>query len=222
MRRKIRKGKIFIKRLQNFFTTTLIGGVFVLLPLGLLYWIVQFFFKTMAKVVAPLTKIFEFPPTVHQWVVDLVAFSLVLALIFFIGLFVRTTFGKRFFNFIEDNWLRRLPFYSTLRDAIQSFTARDKTPFKQVVLVDVFNNDTRMTGFITDEQTNVEFVTVFVPTGPNPTNGFIFHVKKHQLEYLDVKPEDAMRTIIGVGVGSNILFAGAMKSKLKEPELMKN
>ena len=206
MRRKIKKGKVFIRRLKNFFVTTVIGGIFVLLPLALLFWIVQFFFKTVTKIVEPITRIFEFPPTVNDWVVDLLAFSLVIGLFFFIGLFVRTTFGKRLFTFIEDNWLRRLPFYGTLRDAISSFRTRDKTPFKQVVLVDVFGNDTRMTGFVTDDQANIDFVTVFVPTGPNPTNGFIFHVKKAQLEYIDVKPEDAMRTIIGVGVGSEILF----------------
>ncbi len=206
MKRKIKKGKILIRRLQKFFTTTVIGGVFVLLPLALLFWIVQFFFRTVTQIVEPITKIFNFPPNIDAWVVDLLAFGLVIALFFFIGLFVRTTFGKRLFTFIEDNWLRRLPIYGTLRDAISSFRGRDKAPFKQVVLVDVFRNETRMTGFITDEDTSVDFVTVFVPTGPNPTNGFIFHVKKEQLEYVNVKPEEAMRTIIGVGVGSGILF----------------
>jgi uncharacterized membrane protein len=220
MKRKIRKGKIFIRRLQKFFITTVIGGVFVLLPLGLLFWIVQFFFKTVTKIVGPITKIFEFPPTIDAWVVDLLAFGVVISLFFFIGLFVRTTFGKRLFTFIEDNWLRKLPFYGTLRDAISSFRGRDKTPFKQVVLVDVFSNDTKMTGFVTDEQEAIGFVTVFVPTGPNPTNGFIFHVKKEQLQYVDVKPEDAMRTIIGVGVGSEILFHQELR-KMKEEKPQK-
>lgn len=195
-----------------------------MLPLGLFIWIIQFLFRTISNVVAPLTQIFDFPPTVHQWVVDLVAFGLVIGLFFFVGLFVRTTFGSQLFTFIEENWLRKLPIYGTLRDAIQSFRVREKTPFKQVVLVDVFNNDTRMTGFITDEQpSEMGYVTVFVPTGPNPTNGFIFHVKKHQLEYLDVKPEDAMRSIIGVGVGSDILFSPPAKpKKVKKKELVKN
>lgn len=206
MKRKIKKGKVFLRRLQKFFTTTVIGGIFVLLPIGLLLWLIQFFFKTVSKIVAPITKLFNFEQGVHQWVVDLVAFSLVIALFFFIGLFVRTNFGKELFTYIENNWLRRLPFYSTLRDAIQSFSTGNKAPFKQVVLVDVYGNDTRMTGFVTDRQEAGGYVTLFVPTGPNPTNGFIFHVKEHQIEYLDIKPEDAMRTIIGVGVGSSVLF----------------
>ena len=206
MKRKIIKGKVFLRRLQQFFTTTVIGGIFVLLPIGLLVWLIQFFFKTVSKIIAPLTKIFQFPPNINQWVIDLVAFGLVIALFFFIGLFVRTNIGKELFAYVEDKWLRRLPIYGTLRDAIQTLNSGTKAPFKQVVLVDIYGNDTRMTGFITDEQEVGGFITVFVPTGPNPTNGFIFHVKAHQIEYLEVKPEDAMRTIIGVGVGSSILF----------------
>ena len=72
-------------------------------------------------------------------------------------------------------------------------------------MVKVFTSDTLMTGFVT-EILNEDLYTVFVPTGPNPTNGFIFHVKKDQLVFVDTKPEDAMRTIIGVGTGSGILF----------------
>jgi uncharacterized membrane protein len=58
-----------------------------------------------------------------------------------------------------------------------------------------------MTGFITDEHAN-DFYTVFVPTGPNPTNGFIFHVKAHQITEIDVSVEEAMKAIISVGAGS--------------------
>jgi len=64
---------------------------------------------------------------------------------------------------------------------------------------------TKMTGFVTNELPNGLY-TVFVPTAPNPTNGYIFHLRKDQLEFLDIKAEDAMRTVIGVGTGSEILF----------------
>jgi len=74
------------------------------------------------------------------------------------------------------------------------------------VLVDVYGNGTRMTGFITDEHASGNY-TVFVPTGPNPTNGFIFHVQADQIERLDqTKTDDALRSIIAVGVGSNAIM----------------
>ena len=99
--------------------------------------------------------------------------------------------------------LSRIPFYSTLRDTVQQFFGRKKMPFSQVVIAEVMN--TKMTGFVTDERDDHTF-TIFVPTAPNPTNGFIFHVKESQLEFLDARPEDAMRTIFGMGTGSSKLF----------------
>ena len=91
-------------------------------------------------------------------------------------------------------------------------------PFSQVVLVKVFNSETLMTGFITEEMDD-ELFTVFVPTGPNPTNGFIFHVKRNQLVFVDTKPEDAMRTVIGVGTGSHILFSGHQRKPGYAPNI---
>jgi len=59
-----------------------------------------------------------------------------------------------------------------------------------------------MTGFVTDRLDSGD-ITVFVPTGPNPTNGYIFHLKPDQVEEIDASTEEAMRSIIGIGVGSN-------------------
>ncbi len=70
-----------------------------------------------------------------------------------------------------------------------------------------------MTGFVA-EQLSPNMYSIFVPTGPNPTNGFIFHVPEEKIQFVDAKPEDAMRTIIGVGTGSSILFSSAEKKKM--------
>ena len=142
--------------------------------------------------------------------IDLIPLAAILLLFFFIGLTVRTELGSKLFNRIDKQWLSQLPFYSILRDTVQQFFGNKKMPFSQVVLVDVFNNDTLMTVFVTDEVTE-DIYTVFVPTGPNPTNGFIFHVRKHQLTFLKVRPEEAMRMIIGVGTGSKTLFDEKMR-----------
>jgi len=72
-----------------------------------------------------------------------------------------------------------------------------------------------MLGFVAASH-NDELFTLFVPTGPNPTNGFIFIVKKEQIEWIDIKTEEAMRIIIGVGTGSENFLA-----KLKNIENMK-
>ncbi|MEX2403654.1 MAG: hypothetical protein WD625_05940 [Balneolales bacterium] len=44
--------------------------------------------------------------------------------------------------------------------------------------------------------------TVFIPTAPNPTSGNIYHPKEKDVFIIDVKVEDAIRTIIACGAGS--------------------
>lgn len=78
-------------------------------------------------------------------------------------------------------------------------------PFSQVVLVDAYNTGVLLTGFIT-ETVSKEIYTVFVPTAPNPMNGNIYHVPASQLRFLDIEPEKAMRSIVGMGTGSTVLF----------------
>ena len=194
-----------IKRLRHFFLTTILGGVVVMLPIALLIVLVRFIWNFISNLLSPMRNLIDLPEVTATWVIDLISLGIVLTIFFFVGLFIRTRIGKDFFKNFERIWLEPIPFYKLIRDTIQQLFGGKKMPFSQVVLVKVFSSDTLMTGFVTEESRGA-YITVFVPTGPNPTNGFIFHVKKEQLIYVDTKPEDAMRTVIGVGTGSSILF----------------
>lgn len=190
------------KGTAKFLKTTVLGGLVVLLPLALFYLVVSFLFYSVSGIVKPLLGLsdayeaFKFPV-----LVDLFAFLFLLVLCFLIGLLVSTPFGQRWINRVERNILFKLPYYGTLREAVHQLLGNSNMNLFKVVLVDLYSNDTLTTGFITDESDG-EYVTVFIPTGPNPTNGFIYHVKLHQIRHVDVKTEEAMRSIIGVGTGS--------------------
>lgn len=200
-----KRSKYFFKRLRRFFITTVIGGVVVILPITIFLALVRFIFTITTRMLTPISNLLDVPTDLRKWLLDLIAFGIVITLFFLIGLLVRTEFGRSFFASIERNWLSQLPLYDTVRNTVQQFTGQKKMPFSQVVLVDIFGTPTRMTGFVTAELGDNRY-TVFVPTGPNPTNGFIFHVTEEQVEFLDIRPEEAMRTIIGVGTGSEVLF----------------
>jgi uncharacterized membrane protein len=61
-----------------------------------------------------------------------------------------------------------------------------------------------MTGFITDNLG--ELITVFVPTGPNPTSGNIYHIPKEKVFKTDSSVEAGMKSIISCGAGSSEIF----------------
>ncbi|MDH3648922.1 MAG: DUF502 domain-containing protein [Saprospiraceae bacterium] len=197
-----------MKRLRKFLVTTLIGGFLVILPLAILVLVIQLILNLVRNLLDPLSDFIrdEFELPVPDLIITLIAFAVVISFCFLVGLFVRTQIGKNLFSGIEKTYLSKIPLYGSIKETVQQFSGSKKMPFSDVVLVDVFGSDTRMTGFITDEHPSGNY-TVFVPTGPNPTNGFIFHMKREQIQFLDsVKTDDAMRSIIGVGVGSSSIM----------------
>lgn len=196
----------FLKKLRRFFATTFLGGFVLVLPLALFFFLLRALVRIMAGMLEPVRAIFSFWEELPSWFLDLLALSTVVLLFFLIGLFVRTSIGGKLFTDFEQQWLMHLPFYSVIRETVRQFSGKKKVPFSQVVLVDAFGSGNLMTGFVTDDEVGQGYVTVFVPTGPNPTNGFVFHMLEEHIKYTNARPEDAMRSIISVGAGSSSLF----------------
>jgi len=191
-----------IQRLKKFFITTLLGGLVVMLPLAIFIALFSIVWGFLQKLLTPLT---DYIAQITEWsnfIVNTISIAGLILIFFGVGIIVRTNFGQSIINYIEREWLEKLPFYGTIKETVQQFSGAKEMPFSKVVLVDVFNTGTRMTGFVTDRLDNGD-VTVFVPTGPNPTNGFIFHLHPEQIEEINATTEEAMRSIIGIGVGSN-------------------
>lgn len=185
--------------------TTLIGGVVILLPITILVLVTGFLINLISNWLQPLSELLAGTIKLNHVLLDLIAFVVVILFCFLVGLFIRTQIGKTSFAYIERTFLYVIPFYSTVKDIVQQFTGNKKTPFKQVVMADVFGNGALMTGFVTDDHENGIY-TIFVPTAPNPTNGFVFHVKKEHIRFVDKDAQEAMRTVIGMGAGSVKLF----------------
>ena len=205
MLNQIKKKRRFLERLRRFFITTFIGGLVVVLPITLFVAIVRLIINFLTNIVEPVGELLKFSDDFAAWIVQLLSLAIVIFAFFLMGLLVRTELGNKFFINLEERWLMPLPLYGTIRETVRQFIGKDKMPFSQVVLADVFGGGTLVTGFITDELGN-DYYTIFIPTAPNPTNGFVFHVHRSKIKFLDVRSEDALRTVIGLGTGSNMLF----------------
>ena len=195
----------FLQRLKKFFFTTVFGGMVVLLPIVIFIGLLNLIFDLIRNLVAPLSNLIGLQQSTSELVVDLIAVAIVIAGCFLVGLLTRTQLGKGMVRELNLLLSEHIPFYGLIRQTVQQFTGAKKIPFSQVVLIDPFGSGNQMIGFVADEHENGRYTT-FVPTGPNPTNGFIFHVAKDQLQFLDVKPEEDMRVVIGVGAGASQFF----------------
>lgn len=190
-------------KVKEFFVNTFIGGLVVILPVlifaFLINWIVTFF----GNLVDPLVNLF--PIVINIYFAKFIIFLIILAICFSIGLFIRTTFGNTIFSWFEDLFFKKLPFYSTIRETVVQFIGNDKTPFSRVVLVKPYGGEAKMIGFITSQLDNMSY-TIFVPTAPNPTSGFVIVLAEKDVEHLNISAEEAMRTIIGLGRGAETVL----------------
>jgi uncharacterized membrane protein len=195
-----------VNRIKVFIKTSIIGGLAVILPAVVLILIFRWLFNRIADIIQPLTNILVAKGQVQEIVADFLAIAIVLMICFTVGVVVRTRAGRFFQENLENRILRLAPGYPTIKSVVMQFIGQKKSPFSSVALVQLFGNETLMTAFITDTHNNGRH-TVFVPTGPNPTSGLIFHLDNKYVHPVGVSVEEAMRSVIGCGAGSSPLLA---------------
>ncbi|QQS52087.1 MAG: DUF502 domain-containing protein [Bacteroidota bacterium] len=194
----------FSTKLKDFAITTLIGGLIAILPLTLLVLVFKWVIGIVIGFLRPIVSLI---PTRTDWQEALVYVLTIVAItgtFFLAGLIIRTRIGRIFNRILEDKYLMKIPGYKVVRGTILQIFSKNSSFFSEVVLVDPFNTGTLMTGFITDK--HGEYITVFVPTGPNPTSGNIFHVKREKVIFTSTPADVGIKSIIGCGAGSNEVF----------------
>ncbi|MBS0604077.1 MAG: DUF502 domain-containing protein [Verrucomicrobia bacterium] len=127
-----------------------------------------------------------------------------------LGMVARWFFVNTLFR-LGDKILHRIPIvntvYKTTQDIIKTLFVSDKNTFKQVVMVPFPRADVFVLGLIARESPTIcsqaaghDLISVFVPTTPNPTTGFLLMFKRSDLVIIDMKPEDAIKYIVSCGV----------------------
>ena len=192
-------------RMKSLIKTSFLGGLTVILPVAILIFVFKWIFGVVARVVQPLTDLILIKSNLREIVADLLAVAIIITVCFIVGVIVKTQIGRFIHTSLENSILKFAPGYSLIKETVMQFLGRKKTPFSSVALVQVFGNETMLTAFITDEHSDGSY-TVFVPTGPNPTSGNIYHLESRFVHQVDVPVEDAMRSIISCGAGSAMLI----------------
>jgi len=196
---------------KNFIKQALIGGTLVILPIVIIIFFFRWVFLLVTQLIQPLTQYtivqFGFP--------ELVSNILVIALILFgcfaIGTLVSTSLGKWLHHHFDKYLIKLAPGYRMVKEIVtQVFGGSEGSPFSkgEVVRAKLFGEhcETSVTALVTSKHAN-GMVTIFVPTGPNPTSGNIYHIPNHLVVYYpEVKVETMMKSIIACGAGSDKLF----------------
>ena len=139
-----------------------------------------------------------------EWYWSCVALILAVFLICLAGRYGRNYLGRKAMEWV-DGTIMRVPLmnkiYGTVKQVNESFST-NKSSFKQVVLVPFPHPRSRAVGFVTGEQSGLvpeKLVSVFIPTTPNPTSGFLVLIPESDLIKLDMSVADGIKYTISLG-----------------------
>jgi uncharacterized membrane protein len=139
-----------------------------------------------------------------QWYWSWIALIWVVFLVCLIGRYGRNYLGRKTIQWL-DQAIMRVPLmnkiYGTVKQVNESFSS-NKSSFKQVVLVTFPHGRSKSVGFVTGEQVDCggeKLVSVFIPTTPNPTSGFLVLVPESETLKLNMSVADGIKFIISLG-----------------------
>ncbi len=191
---------------------SLIGGLLVLLPLVILSAVFRWVFYFVTDLIQPMTNYMSERYLLPELMADMMVIALILGGCFLVGTLISTSIGRWIHNHFDHYLARLAPGYRLIKEIVsQVFGDAESSPFAkgEVVRVQLFGKDceTTVTAIVTAHHED-ETVTIFMPTGPNPTSGNIYHVPKSLVTfYPEASVEQMMKSVIACGAGSEQLFA---------------
>ena len=128
----------------------------------------------------------------------------------FFGLMMRTVLGKALVKWM-DAFFEKLPglnsVYAATHQVVDVFRSGKKQFFTNPVLAEYPSAGIWSMGFNTGEMEEARIVddrqkrfTIFIPTTPNPTSGFLAVLSESQIRKLDITVEDAIKMILTGGM----------------------
>jgi uncharacterized membrane protein len=193
-----------MKYVRELITSTVVGGLFIVVPVYLAVLLLLKGMKSVAALVRP------FAALLPDWIPAEGLFSLVLvlAICFVVGVAVRTRSGRAVRERMEKAFFERLPGYGLLRSLTQRLAGDSKESAWTPALVEI--EEALVPGFIIEEVGDGR-VTVFVPSVPTPFAGAVYVLPPERVHILDIPFTEAIRPISRWGSGSRELVAAMRK-----------
>jgi uncharacterized membrane protein len=200
--------------LRKYFAT----GLLILVPLGITLWVVNLIITTMDRTLLLLPEDVRarFPFNVPG-----MGAVLTLLVILGVGLLTANFVGRRLVTWWEA-LLRRIPvvnfIYSSVKQVSDTLFSPSGQAFRKAVLVQFPREGTWAVGFVVGSPgesitaaVGAGAQTVYIPTAPNPTSGYIVIVAPSELVELDISVDAALKFVVSMGVAAPIARMPGMR-----------
>jgi len=187
-----------------------ISGLLVWLPIWVTILVIKFLVDILGNTVSLLPHRYQ-PDTLIGVHVPGIGVAITLLVIFFTGVLVANFIGSRMVV-IWDAMISRIPLVRSIYMGVKQVTETLFTPggtsFRKVLLVEYPRVGMWSLAFQTGEGTaeiekslNGEaMLSIFIPTTPNPTSGFLMMVPRKNVIELEMSVEQALKFVISLGV----------------------
>ncbi len=194
---------------QQMFRRYLVTGLLVLVPLGITVWVLKTLIGAMDQSLLLLPVAWR--PD-NQLGVHIPGFGVILTVLIVLmtGMVATNFFGKRIILFWEG-LLARVPvvksIYYSVKQVSDTLFSDSGNAFRKALLVQYPRQGSWTIAFLTGQpggdvanHLKGDYVSVYVPTTPNPTSGFFLMMPASDVIELDMSVDEALKYIISMGV----------------------
>ena len=186
-----------------------ITGLLIWVPLGITFWVLRLLIGTMDQTLLLLPAHLR-PEAIFGFYIPGFGVILTLLVVFLTGLFSTNIIGQRLLMFWEG-LLSRIPvvksIYYSVKQVSDTLFSSNGEAFRKALLVQYPREGSWTVAFLTGQpggdvanHLGGDYVSVYVPTTPNPTSGFFLMMPRKDVIELDMSVDDALKYIISIGV----------------------
>ena len=176
-----------------------ITGILIVVPIGAAILILRWLFFTFDNILQPVAE------SLLGYTIPGLGLGIIVVLIYLAGVVATNVIGRRLIRYGES-LLARVPLfrylYTGIKQILQSFATPREGGFLQVVLVEFPKKGMRAIGFVTSEssvESGEKLFSVFIPTSPNPTSGYLEIVKENDIIKTNISIDDALKMVLSAG-----------------------
>lgn len=189
----------------------IIAGLLVWVPILVTVLVLRFLWELIDKSVALIPHNFQ-PEVLFGFNVPGFGVFVSLVVLLLTGVFAANFLGRKVVDFSEKV-LEQIPLvrtiYKAVKQSMQVIFSPTGRSFRQVVMIEYPRAGIWSLGFVTNEGDSYfhkmdnpqmkDTLTIFVPTTPNPTSGFLLFLPRQDVHFIDVPVDEALKTIISLG-----------------------
>lgn len=208
--------------MMSYIRRYLLSGLLVWLPIWVTILVIKFIIDILNNTLLLLPKKYQ-PDVLLGFHFPGMGVAITLLIIFITGAVAANFFGRKLVD-LWDGIIGRIPLvrsvYTSVKQVVQTIFTPGGQSFRKVLLVEYPLAGTWTIAFQTgDAASDIEkalntkqMVSVYVPTTPNPTSGFLLMVARDKVVELDMSVEQALKLVISLGV----MQPGMMVKKIKK------